>query len=32
MAIADLWEKWKSPEGEVVHSYSMLTLNAGGQR
>lgn len=30
MAIAGLWEKWKSPEGEVVHSYSMLTLNAGG--
>lgn len=28
MAIAGLWEQWKSPEGEIVHSYSMLTINA----
>lgn len=28
MGIAGLWERWKSPEGEEVHSYTMLTVNA----
>lgn len=28
MCIAGLWERWTSPDGEVVHSMSMLTVNA----
>ena len=28
MGIAGLWDRWKSPEGEVVYSYTMLTVNA----
>ena len=28
MGIAGLWSWWKSPKGEVVHSYAMLTINA----
>jgi putative SOS response-associated peptidase YedK len=28
LGIAGLWEWWRNPEGEVVHSYSMLTVNA----
>jgi len=28
LGIAGLWEWWKNPEGEIVHSYSMLTINA----
>lgn len=28
MGIAGLWEWWKNLEGEVIHSYSMLTINA----
>ena len=28
MGIAGLWERWKHPEGETVHSYTMLTVNA----
>ena len=28
MGIAGLWSWWKSPEGEVVHSFAMLTINA----
>ena len=28
MGIAGLWDSWTSPEGEVVNSYTMLTLNA----
>ncbi len=28
MGIAGLWSAWKSPKGEVVHSFTMLTLNA----
>ncbi len=28
MGIAGLWSRWKSPAGEVVHSYTMLTINA----
>lgn len=23
-----LWERWYNPAGEIVHSYSMLTVNA----
>ena len=28
MGIAGLWAAWKSPKGEQVHSYTMLTINA----
>ena len=28
MGIAGLWSAWKSPTGEWVHSYTMLTINA----
>ena len=28
MGIAGLWSSWKSPQGELVHSYTMLTINA----
>ena len=28
LGIAGLWSSWKSPKGELVHSYTMLTLNA----
>jgi putative SOS response-associated peptidase YedK len=28
MCIAGLWERWTSPEGDIVHSMSMLTVNA----
>lgn len=28
MGIAGLWEKWEVPGEEVVHSFSMLTVNA----
>jgi len=28
LGIAGLWEWWRNPEGEIVHSYSMLTINA----
>ena len=28
MGLAGLWSWWKSPQGEVVHSYTMLTINA----
>src|SRR5665647_2924937 len=28
MGLAGLWSWWKSPKGEVVHSYAMLTINA----
>ena len=28
MGIAGLWTWWKSPKGEVVHSYTMLTIYA----
>lgn len=28
MGIAGLWSKWRSPAGEIVHSYTMLTVNA----
>jgi putative SOS response-associated peptidase YedK len=32
MGIAGLWSWWKSPKGEVVHSYAMLTINANDHR
>ncbi len=28
MGIAGLWSAWKSPKGETVHSFTMLTVNA----
>ena len=28
MGIAGLWATWKSPKGELMHSYTMLTINA----
>jgi putative SOS response-associated peptidase YedK len=28
MGIAGLWSSWKSPKGETVFSYTMLTINA----
>ena len=28
MGIAGLWSAWKSPQGDIVHSYTMLTINA----
>jgi putative SOS response-associated peptidase YedK len=28
MGIAGLWSSWKSPKGELVFSYTMLTINA----
>ena len=29
MGIAGLWSRWKSPAGHEVHSFTMLTINAG---
>jgi len=28
MGIAGLWSWWKSPKGELIHSFTMLTINA----
>jgi putative SOS response-associated peptidase YedK len=28
LGIAGLWSAWKSPQGETIHSYTMLTINA----
>lgn len=28
MGIAGLWDQWKSPQGETVYSFTMLTVNA----
>lgn len=28
MGIAGLWSAWKPPQGDLVHSYTMLTINA----
>lgn len=28
MGIAGLWSSWKSPKGETMYSYTMLTINA----
>ena len=30
MGIAGLWSWWKSPKGDVLHSYTMLTINGFG--
>ena len=30
IGIAGLWSSWKSPKGELIHSYTMLTINADG--
>ena len=30
LGIAGLWAAWKSPKGEMVHSFTMLTINADG--
>ena len=32
IGIAGLWSRWKSPKGEIIHSYSMLTINAAAHR
>ena len=29
VGIAGLWAWWKSPKGEMIYSYTMLTINAG---
>jgi len=28
MGIAGIWSEWKTPKGDTLHSYSMLTINA----
>ena len=28
LGIAGLWARWRSPQGELLHSYTMLTINA----
>lgn len=28
MGIAGLWSRWKSPQGDIVHSYTLLTISA----
>jgi putative SOS response-associated peptidase YedK len=28
LSIAGLWECWRAPDGKIVHSYTMLTINA----
>ena len=28
LGLAGLWSSWRSPKGEIVHSYTMLTVNA----
>ena len=28
MGLAGLWSIWKGPEGDLVHSFTMLTINA----
>jgi len=28
MGIAGLWDRWKQADGTVVHSFTMLTINA----
>ena len=30
LGIAGLWSWWKSPKGEMIHSFTMLTINAAG--
>jgi putative SOS response-associated peptidase YedK len=28
MGLAGLWARWRSPQGSIVHSFTMLTINA----
>jgi putative SOS response-associated peptidase YedK len=28
--VAALWDRWRRPDGEILHSFSMLTINADG--
>jgi putative SOS response-associated peptidase YedK len=28
MGLAGLWSSWKSPQGDTIHSYTLLTINA----
>lgn len=28
MGLAGLWSCWKSPDGDLVHSFTILTINA----
>lgn len=28
MGLAGLWERWNAPDGEIVYSFTMLTINA----
>ena len=28
MGLAGLWSSWKSPKGDLIHSYTILTINA----
>jgi len=28
MGIAGLWSSWRAPKGEIVYSFTMLTVNA----
>lgn len=30
LGLAGLWSRWKSPTGQVLYSYAMLTINADG--
>lgn len=30
MGVAGLWSSWRSAKGELVHGYTMLTINADG--
>lgn len=29
LGLAALWDWWRSPTGEIIHSYTILTINAG---
>jgi putative SOS response-associated peptidase YedK len=31
MGIAGLWERWSSPDGDLIYSFTMLTINATSQ-
>ncbi|MDD5031325.1 MAG: SOS response-associated peptidase family protein, partial [Rhodoferax sp.] len=28
MGLAGLWSSWKSAQGDIIHSYTLLTINA----
>ena len=32
LAVAGIWQPWKSPEGQWIHSFAMLTINADDHR